>query len=121
MISRRFEWFLAIKAQTNPKEAMPLRRYLKKAKEASKKERLAGVSIRNYRKALPQFAGTAGLSKSSVSREFIEASAEELKQLREKHLEDLELLVIELDGMVFAEHPVIAAVGVDRKGCPYWG
>ncbi len=77
---------------------------------------LAGVSTRNYRKVLPQVAGTVGISKSSVSRGFIEASAEELKQLCEKRLEDLELLVIYLDGMVFAEHHIIAAVGVDRKG-----
>jgi transposase-like protein len=77
---------------------------------------LAGVSTRNYKKVLPQVAGTVGISKSSVSREFIEASAEELKQLCEKRLEDLELLVIYLDGMVFAEHHIIAAVGVDRKG-----
>jgi transposase-like protein len=33
-----------------------------------------------------------------------------------KRLEDLELLVIYLDRMVFAEHHIIAAVGVDRKG-----
>ena len=77
---------------------------------------LAGVSTRNYKKVLPQVAGPVGISKSSVSREFIEASAEELKQLCEKRLEDLELLVIYLDGMVFAEHHIIAAVGVDRKG-----
>ena len=31
-------------------------------------------------------------------------------------MEDLELLVIYLDGMVFPEHHIIAAVGVDRKG-----
>jgi putative transposase len=31
-------------------------------------------------------------------------------------LEDLELLVVYLDGMVFPEHHIIAAVGVDRKG-----
>ena len=57
-----------------------------------------------------------GISKSSVSPELIEASAEELKQLCEKWLEDLELLVIYLDGMVFLEHHIIAAVGVERKG-----
>ncbi len=87
MTSSRFEWFLAIKAQTNP-EGHVMKKVLKKGKRGNKKERLAGVSTRNYRKALSQVAGTVGLSKSSVSREFIEASAEELKQLREKQLED---------------------------------
>ena len=77
---------------------------------------LAGVSTRNYKKVLPQVSGAVGISKSSVSRGFIEASAEELKQLCEKRLEDLELVVIYLDGMVFAEHHIIVAVGVDLKG-----
>ena len=44
---------------------------------------LAGVGTRNYKMVLPQVADTVGISKSSISREFIEASAEELKQLRE--------------------------------------
>ena len=57
-----------------------------------------------------------GISKSSVSPELIEASAEELKQLCEKWLEDLELLMVYLDGMVFLEHHIIVAVGVKQKG-----
>lgn len=36
-------------------------------------------------------------SKSSVSREFIEASEEEYKRLCERRLDVLELLVIDLD------------------------
>ena len=77
---------------------------------------LASVSTRNYKKVLPQVADTVGISKSSISREFVEASAEELLQLCEKPLGDLDLLAIYLDGMVFAEHHIIAAVGVDRGG-----
>jgi transposase-like protein len=57
-----------------------------------------------------------GISKSSVSPGLIEASAEELKQLCEKWLEDLELLMVYLDGMVFLEHHIIVAVGVKQKG-----
>lgn len=77
---------------------------------------LAGVSARQYRKVLPRIADTVGVSKSSVSREFIEASAEELKRLCGKPLEELDLLVIYLDGMVFADHHVVAALGVDQPG-----
>jgi putative transposase len=77
---------------------------------------LAGVSTRNYKAILPQIADTVGVSKSSISRKFIEASAKELKQLCEKPLGDLDLLVIYMDGMVFAEHHIIAALGVDRAG-----
>jgi putative transposase len=74
------------------------------------------MSTRNYKKILPQVSGKVGISKSSISPGLIEASAEELKQLCEKWLEDLELLVIYLDGMVYPEHHIIAAVGVNRKG-----
>lgn len=77
---------------------------------------LSGVSTRNYKKVLPRIADTVGVSKSSVSREWVEASAEELKRLCEKPLGDLDLLVIYLDGMVFAEHHIVAALGVDRGG-----
>jgi putative transposase len=73
------------------------------------------MSTRNYKKILPQVSGKVGISKSSVSLGLIEARAKELRQLCEKWLEDFELLVIYLDGMVFPEHHIIAAVGVDRK------
>ena len=51
-----------------------------------------------------------------MSREFVETSAEELKQLCEKLLGNLDLLALYLDGMVFAGHHVVAALGVDQGG-----
>jgi putative transposase len=66
---------------------------------------LAGVSTRNYKKVLSQVSGTVGISKSSVSRGFIEASAEELKQLCEKRLEDLELLDFRRNLRTINSHP----------------
>jgi transposase-like protein len=80
---------------------------------------LAGVSARKYKRVLPRIADTVGISKSSVSREFVEASAEELQQIREKPLPGLDILAVYVDGMVFAEHHVVAAVGVDRGGCKH--
>ena len=77
---------------------------------------LRGVSTRHYQEVLPEMAETVGVSKSAVSREFVEASEEELKELAERRLEKLELLIIYLDGLVFGEHHVIAAVGVDAQG-----
>ena len=77
---------------------------------------LAGVSTRKYERVLPAIADTVGVSKSSVSREFVAASAEELKRICEKPLHGLDVLAVYLDGMVFAEHHIVAAVGVDRGG-----
>src|SRR5947209_17111818 len=45
---------------------------------------LRGVSTRQYEEVLPEMAETAGVSGSSVSRQAIEGSAEQLRQLRER-------------------------------------
>jgi transposase-like protein len=77
---------------------------------------IAGVSTRKYATVLPRAAGTVGVSKSSVSREFVEASAQQLRELNERDLGPLRLLVIYLDGIVIDAHHVLAAVGVDEQG-----
>ena len=71
---------------------------------------LRGVSTRQYRAVLPEMAETVGVSRSSVSREAIEASEEELKRLCERHLDELELLILYLDGVIFGDHHVLVAV-----------
>ena len=77
---------------------------------------LRGVSTRQYAAVLPQMAETVGVSKSSVSREAMEASEEELRRLCERRLETLELLILYVDGLRFADHQVLVAVGVDEQG-----
>ena len=74
------------------------------------------VSTRSYGEVLPEMAQTVGISKSAVSRKFIEASAEELRRLCERRFDEVDFLVIYIDGMVFGEHHVIGAVGVDSAG-----
>ena len=61
-------------------------------------------------------ADTEGVSKSSVSRETIEASERVLMDLMERRLDAWDLLVIYLDGIQFGAHHVLAAVGVDTDG-----
>ena len=77
---------------------------------------LRGVSTRQYRDILPQMAETVGISKSAVSERAIEASSAQLEELLARRWDDVELLVIYIDGMRFGEHHVISAVGVDRAG-----
>lgn len=77
---------------------------------------MKGVSTRKYGEVLPQMADTVGVAKSSVSREFIQASEEALKALCERRFEDKDILIVYLDGLVFGEHHVLAAVGVDSQG-----
>jgi transposase-like protein len=77
---------------------------------------MRGISTRQYAEVLPEMASTCGVSKSNVSREAAEASAEALQELLERRFDGIDLLVIYIDGMQFGEHHIISAVGVDRSG-----
>jgi len=77
---------------------------------------LRGVSTRQYEEVLPEMAATAGVSRSSVSRQAVEGSVEQLRQLQERRWEGVDLLAIYIDGQRFGDHHVISAVGVDRSG-----
>jgi transposase-like protein len=77
---------------------------------------LRGVSTREYQEVLPQMAETAGVSRSAISRKAVEASAEQLKQLQERRWENVEILVVYIDGQRFGEHHILSAVGVDAEG-----
>jgi len=77
---------------------------------------MRGISTRQYAEVLPEMASTCGVSKSNVSREAAAAGEAALQELLERRFEEDDLLVIYIDGMVFGEHHVISAVGVDRAG-----
>lgn len=77
---------------------------------------MRGVSTRNYKAVLPAMAESVGMSKSSVSREFQEASGESLKELCERRFEEKDILVIYVDGLIFGGHHVLVALGVDSQG-----
>ena len=77
---------------------------------------LEGVSTRQYQAVIPKMADTVGVSKSSVSRAAIQASEGQLDRLLNRRFDDLDLLIIYLDGMHFGEQCVIGAVGVDDQG-----
>ena len=77
---------------------------------------LHNVSTRNYRRVIPEMAESVGVSKSSVSRQFIQESAQELERLAARRFGELKLLIIYLDGLIFGEHHVLCAVGVDAQG-----
>lgn len=77
---------------------------------------MRGVSTRHYDEVLPEMAQQAGISKSQVSRETIEAGERVLKELAERNFSDKDILVIYIDGMRFGASHVIAAVGVDAEG-----
>ena len=77
---------------------------------------MRGISTREYHEVLPNMAETVGVSRSAVSRQAIDASIEQLKQLQERRWDQVEILVIYIDGQRFAEHHILSAVGVDLEG-----
>lgn len=77
---------------------------------------MRGVSSRNYQDVLPEMAQTVGVSKSQISREFLQASEASLKELCERRFDQQDILVIYLDGVQFGQIHVIAALGVDSEG-----
>jgi putative transposase len=77
---------------------------------------LAGVSTRRYGRVLPELADAAGMSRSEVSRELIQASESALAALMERSFHEIDLLAVWIDGIEIAGHHVLAAVGLDDGG-----
>ena len=77
---------------------------------------MRGVSTRNYKEVIPTMAETVGVSKSAVSRRVIEASEAEVEALLSRRFDELRLLVIYIDGLIFGDYTMIGAVGVDSEG-----
>lgn len=77
---------------------------------------MQGVSTRNYRGVIEETADTVGVSRSSVSRNFIESGERALASLLERRFDRVDILVIYIDGQRFGNYHVITALGVDVKG-----
>lgn len=77
---------------------------------------VTGVSTRKYGRVLPAMAGTVGIAKSSVSREFVAQSRRVLEALAARRWDGMDFLAVYLDGIVVASHHILAAVGVDAEG-----
>jgi len=77
---------------------------------------LYGISCRNYERAVEDIPGAIGLSGSSVSRTFVEASANRLREFLERDLSGLDIVTLFLDGKSFAEDEMVIAIGVALDG-----
>jgi transposase-like protein len=77
---------------------------------------LYGLSCHNYEAAAAAVPGSIGLSPSTVSRQFIEASAAKLRELSERELSGFDLVAMVIDGKGFAEDTMVTALGVTLDG-----
>ena len=82
---------------------------------------LAGVSTRRYPAALEPVGQSIqdqakATSKSAVSRKFVAMTETALADLLSKDLSDLDLVAVMIDGVYFAEHLCVVALGIDIDG-----
>lgn len=80
---------------------------------------LIGVATRRYARSLEPIGSgvlTRGTSKSAVSRRFVAQTSTQLETWRTRALEGLDLVALFIDGVVFADHCVIVALGIDPTG-----
>jgi len=77
---------------------------------------LYGISCKDYEGAAESIPGAIGVSKSTVSRRFIEASATELKAFQERDLSEHDVVALFLDGKTFADDLMVIALGVTMEG-----
>jgi transposase-like protein len=77
---------------------------------------LYGISCRNYEAAAESIPGAIGLSSSTVSRGFIEASAAQLRELQERDLSGEDIVAVFLDGKTFADATMVIALGITMSG-----
>lgn len=77
---------------------------------------LLGLSCGRYQEAAEVLPSAFGLSRSSVSRRFIQASTRKLKALQERKLDSLDLVAVFLDGKRFGKDGMVIAVGVRLSG-----
>ena len=85
---------------------------------------LAGVSTRRYPVALEPVGhriedGAGSTSKSAVSRKFVAMTETALADLLAKDLSGLDLVALMIDGVHFADHLCVVALGIDLDGTKY--
>jgi transposase-like protein len=77
---------------------------------------LRRVSQRDYERGLPKIAASFGMSKSQVSRSWVNATEKQFEKLRTRNLKELQIVAVFVDGKRFAKLGVIVALGVGSDG-----
>jgi transposase-like protein len=77
---------------------------------------VAGVAMRAYGRAIDAVCDGYGIERSSVSRHWKVASAEQLRQFLERPLGELDLVALMIDGIEFHGYLLVVALGIDAAG-----
>jgi len=79
-------------------------------------EGIKKVSQRDYAKGVSKIANSFGLTKSSVSRKWVKATAKKIEDLQKRSLKEMDIRAVFIDGKRFSKHGVIIALGVASDG-----
>jgi putative transposase len=77
---------------------------------------VAGLTTRSYHRAVESVLDGYGIEKSSVSREFVQASAAQLQELCERKLGELDLVALLIDGIAIGKQVLVVALGIASSG-----
>jgi putative transposase len=82
-------------------------------------EGLRKVSQRDYQRGLQKITSSFGVSKSSVSRKWINVTAKKIEELQKRSIKELDIRAVFIDGKRFSNYGVIIALGVSCTGKKY--
>ncbi len=102
-------------------EEVPLASYVRLQQpgvidEMTLKRVLNGVSQGNYRAAALTVPETFGISRDSVSKKWIRASAKKLESFQTRDLSGYDIVAMLIDGKGFGDNEMITALGVTMTG-----
>jgi transposase-like protein len=88
-------------------EAMP---------EACLRRMVRGVSTRDYERVVDLAAEGFGVKRSSVSRGFVKATAQEIAALAERRFDGVRFVAVFIDGKEYAGETMVVALGITEQG-----
>lgn len=79
-------------------------------------EGLKRVSQRDYESGLPKIAASFGVSKSTVSRSWVNSTKKQVEKLLNRDLHSLGIIAVFIDGKRFSKLGVVVALGIASDG-----
>lgn len=77
---------------------------------------ILGISQRDYERVSKDCMDSFGLSQSNVSKKFIEASGQALKEFQERDISEKDIIALLVDGKSLAKQQIIIALGITMEG-----
>ncbi len=86
------------------------------ANEKLLKRVLYGLSCGDYRACSEAIPEALSLSPSTISRRYIAASEKKLREIRERRLDEYDIVALVMDGKAFGDDEIIISIGVTILG-----